>query len=120
MAKLTHQSNFNNAAFGQHGSMHLDDNGGTAVMTCPTGKVFVAITMLEDVTFDASGGLEAHDPSETSGSFGTNITADNDRDGKGDKVTASTTFPKGLTIYGEWTQISVATGKLIAYWGPAN
>jgi hypothetical protein len=114
MAKLTHQSNFNTAAFGQHGSAHLDTLN--TDLTCPTGKVFVAITMLEDTTFNQ---LEAVDNGTTGGSFGSDGT-DNDYDGKGNFVTTSTIFPKGLTIYGEWDTIDIASGKIIAYWGPAN
>ena len=114
MAKLTHQSNFNSVALGQFGSAHLDTTGQD--LTCPAGKVFVAITMLEDTTFTQ---LEAVDNGVASGSFGTDGT-DADYDGKGDYVTTSTTFPKGLTIYGEWDTIDIATGKILAYWGPAN
>ena len=114
MAKLTNQSSFNNAAFGQFGSAHLDTVD--TDLTCPAGRVFVAITMLEDTTFNQ---LEAVDNGTTSGSFGSDGT-DNDYDGKGNYVTTGTTFPKGLTIYGEWDTIDIASGKIIAYWGPAN
>lgn len=114
MAKLTHQSNFNSVALGQFGSAHLDTTGQD--LTCPAGKVFVAITMLEDTTFTQ---LEAVDNAVASGSFGTDGT-DADYDGKGDYVTTSTIFPKGLTIYGEWDTIDIASGKILAYWGPAN
>lgn len=115
MAKLTHQSNFNSVAFGQFGSTHLDSAGND--LTCPAGKVFVAVTMLEDTKFTK---LEAVDNGATSGSFGTDG-ANNDFDGKGDQVAATTVFPKGLTIYGEWDTININTsGKIIAYWGPAN
>ena len=114
MAKLTHQSNFNTAAFGQYGSAHLSATGQD--LTCPSGRVFVAVTMLEDTTFTQ---LEAVDNGATGGSFGTDTGSD-DYDGKGNAVTTSTTFPKGLTIYGEWDTIDIASGKIIAYWGPAN
>ena len=114
MARLTNPGNANQMAFGQYGSAHLDRTGQD--ITCPSGFVFVAITMLEDVTFTQ---LEAVDNGVRSGSFGTDGT-DTDYDGKGDFVTTSTTFPKGLTIYGEWDTIDIASGKIIAYWGPST
>jgi len=108
--------------FGQLGSAF---NDGTAAMTPPTNKVFVAITMLEDCTFDASGGLKA----DTSGAdleyIGTEAAAHDlsvgsetvSSGGGGLQIDASNTFPKGLTIYGRWTEIDPASGSLIAYIG---
>lgn len=113
MAKITNPAAQNKATFGQFGSAHLDTTGQD--LTCPTGFVFIAVTMLEDTTFTQ---LEAVDNSATGGSFGTDGT-DNDYDGKGNFVTTGTTFPKGLTIYGEWDTIDIASGKILAYWGPA-
>ncbi len=110
--------------FGQLGSMF---NDGTAAMTPPTNKVFVAITMLEDCTFDASGGLKADNDSAGAGLeyIGTEAAAHNlsvgsetvSSGGGGLQVDASNTFPKGLTIYGRWTEIDPASGSLIAYIG---
>lgn len=117
MAKLTHQSNFNTASFGQYGSTFLSNS--TNNLEPPTGKVFIAVTMLTNVNFDT---LDAVDPGATSGSFGTNVdTATGDYDGKGNTLTNSTTFPKGLTIYGEWDKINIGSSQqIVAYWGPAN
>jgi len=32
-------------------------------------------------------------------------------------VVDSVTFPKGVTIYGRWTEIDVASGTIVAYQG---
>ena len=117
--------------FGQMGSAF---NDGTAEMTPPTGKVFVAITMLADTTFDTarglvadnddSNGLEyvgtvfardaddaandaAHDESSPTATLGSGGTA----------VAVGDTFPTGMTIYGRWTSINPASGTIIAYIG---
>jgi len=119
--------------FGQLGSVFTDS--ADSPITPPTGKVFVAITFLADtlleitsgtgegLTADATGtanlGLEyvgtavaAHNltvGSETAISGGGGLIMDN-----------ANTFPKGITIYGRWTNIEIGNGKtgaLIAYIG---
>ena len=99
--------------FGQMGSMF---NDGTAAMTPPTNKVFVAITMLTDCTFDSSGGLKADNDSAGAGLeyIGTEAVSSG---GGGLQVDVSNTFPKGVTIYGRWTEIDPAAGTCIAYIG---
>ena len=109
--------------FGQLGSLF---NDGTAACTPPTGKVFVAITMLADTTFDTSAGLVA-DNNTTAGIeyVGTDTAAHNlsvdsetvSSGGGGVVVDVSNTFPKGITIYGRWTKINPASGLIIAYIG---
>lgn len=99
-------------AFGQHGSTHIDGND---LHTPPSGMVYVAVQCLEDTTFTQ---LESEDPTKY---FGTDTPSpDPDTDGVGDKVTTSTTFPKGITIYGRWDKIDLTSGKVIAYHGPAK
>jgi len=116
--------------FGQIGSAF---NDGAALMKPPTGKVFIAITMLADTTFEAHGGLVAQQDSgsgleyistETAG--GVAQTAHDAGDGSettstgsgGLVVDGSNTFPKGVTIYGRWTEIHPASGgPIIAYIG---
>ena len=77
-----------------------------------TDKVFVAITFLADTVFD-SAGLTSDDntmyPNDTVASTGI--------DANGGAVTDSVTFPKGVTIYGRWTSILLASGSCIAYVG---
>jgi len=109
--------------FGQLGSAF---NDGIAAMTPPTGKVFVAITMLADTTFDTSGGLVAdNDGGNGLEYIGTDTAAhdlglspDLGESGIGGVIVdESNTFPKGLTIYGRWTSINPASGSFIAYIG---
>jgi len=116
--------------FGQMGSLF---NDGTAACAPPTGKVFVAITMLEDTTFDTSAGLvadndsgngleyigsvfaregiaandDAHDEASSTATLGSG----------GVEVDVNNTFPKGITIYGRWTSVNPASGSFIAYIG---
>ena len=117
--------------FGQLGSAF---NDGVAAMAPPTGKVFVAITMLENTTFDTSAGLVAdNDDSNGLEYIGTIFARDVDgtaNDAAHDEsasttalgsggvvVDVSNTFPKGVTIYGRWTSINPASGSFIAYIG---
>ena len=111
--------------FGQLGSAF---NDGTAAMTPPTGKVFVAITFLADTTLDSSGGLKADTTYTASGGLeyiGTEAAAHNldvasetaISGGGGLQVDVSNTFPKGVTIYGRWTEIDLASGMIVAYIG---
>jgi len=111
--------------FGQLGSLFLDASGAASP---PTNKVFVAITMLADTIFDASGGLVADTTYTTSEGLeyiGTEAAAHNLGDGSetaisgsgGLQIDASNTFPKGVTIYGRWTEIDITSGMCIAYIG---
>jgi len=110
--------------FGQLGSMFLD---GTAAASPPTGMVFIAITCLTDVTFDTTGGLLADTTNTANGLeyMGTDVAAHNATDGSetvisgsvGLFVDVSNTFPKGISIYGRWTEIDLASGAVVAYLG---
>ena len=120
--------------FGQLGSVF---NDGTAAIKPPTNKVFVAITMLADTTFDSSGGLVSETFLAKVGTGSTTVgdteynyitteaaahdqTAGNASVEKGEtglQIDISNTFPKGVTIYGRWTEIDLASGTIIAYIG---
>lgn len=119
--------------FGQMGSVF---NDGDAVMKPPTGKVFVAITFLANTSFEAHGGLVAQQDSaagleyiSTEDSSGAAQTAHDASDGSETTATGSgglvvdnsQVFPKGLTIYGRWTEIhptaTDSDGGIIAYIG---
>jgi len=109
--------------FGQLGSAF---NDGTGVMTPPTGKVFIAITMLDDCKFNATDGLEAANDSTAGLEYiGTDEAAHNSalspdlgESGVGGlQVDASNTFPAGVTIYGRWNKIKPTEGSIIAYIG---
>jgi len=119
--------------FGQHGSGHLK----TATdMYAPTGKVIVAITMLEDISFHGTNGLVADPAYIGAGSAtvqdgvsyigtGTQFLA-NGEDDDGDTVTSAAIasavkFPAGVTIYGRWTRCKLSTSYthgVIVYYGP--
>ena len=112
--------------FGQLGSMYTTNN--QAAISPPTGKVFVAITMLADTVFDSVGGLIA-DTTNTAIAgleyIGTEVAAHNLSDGSETAISGSeglvvdsVTFPKGVTIYGRWTEIDVSSGGgVVAYIG---
>ena len=118
------KDNVTQYGFGQVGSMF---NDGTAAMTPPTGKVFVAITMLADTTFDTAGGLIAEQDAENGLEYITTVDGSSAGDpahnagsattisGSGGLIVdVSNTFPKGLTIYGRWSEIDLASGSVIA------
>ena len=120
MSNISNTATANQVAFGQLGAVFTTTS--SDAIKPPKGMVFVAITMLSDTTFDSSTGLLAEVPTKH---FNTAVAAgdlDNDSEteaeGSGGKViTSSVTFPKGVTIYGRWTEIDVATGSVIAYVG---
>ena len=99
-----------NASMGQAGSIFLNASN-TDTVTCSTGN-FVAIQFITDTVFNSTNGLIAVEdtlfPNTQSGATGI--------DSDGDAVD-SVTFPAGMTIYGRWTQIILASGKIIAYVG---
>ena len=113
--------------FGQLGSAYTTASSDAIIP--PTGKVFVAITMLADTVFDATGGLIAErEPLNATVTVDRYIGTDqpaNDLvagsettdEGSGGQVVDSVTFPKGVTIYGRWTEIDVNSGKVVAYIG---
>tara|TARA_R100001230_G_C5550889_1_gene78547 strand:- start:159 stop:524 length:366 start_codon:yes stop_codon:yes gene_type:complete len=110
-------------SFGQLGSMFT--NSTSTAISPPTGKVFVAITFLEDTTFDASSGLVADASNVARGlqyvgtaSAAHDIATATVDEGSGGKVVDNTVnFQAGLTIYGRWSAINLSTGAIIAYIG---
>mgnify|MGYP003661212894 FL=1 len=110
--------------FGQLGSMYTAASN--AAISPPTNKVFIAITMVTDTTFDSSAGLVADNDSVGAGLeyIGTEVAAHNASDGSETTSTGSeglvvdsVIFPAGVTIYGRWTEIDIATGSCVAYIG---
>ena len=113
-------------AFGQLGSIHVRGTnavtliGGDDTDATPAGntnritKVFVAITFLEDTTFNTgASGLTPADAQNFPSSDG----ASTDIDANGGVAVDGEVFPKGVTIYGRWTGFQLATGGVIAYVG---
>lgn len=104
--------------FGQLGSVFLDTAANA--ITPPTGRVFVAITFLENTTFDSIGGLVAEDSTvffNTQSAAHSEASATGKNGTGGEQVDVTHTFPKGLTIYGRWTEIDLTSGSIIAYIG---
>ena len=100
-----------NASLGQMGSVFLDQSGTTVTTTKP--RVVVAITALTDCSFsalvsDITEGEGAFIGTAAASSFG------------GDQFDAGNhEIPKGVTIYGRWSSVSVQTTgmKCICYLG---
>ena len=109
-------------AFGQLGSGFVDTAG---EFTPPSGKVIVAITFLADTNL---AGLVAdvsqHDGTPVAGNTGffshTAPVAVIHGSGS-DATNATQKFPKGLTIYGRWTSVTLNSededGGIICYFG---
>ena len=83
---------------------------GSSALTPDTGNVFVAISFLTDTVFDSASGLVAE-------SATTYINTEGIGAGAAGLVVDSVTFPKGVTIYGRWTEIDLASGTIVAYQG---
>jgi hypothetical protein len=108
-------------AFGQLGSGFCDSVG---AFTPPSGKVIVAIQFLAQTTLSAlvadTSGYTAADGSEGEAYF-SHTTAVTANGGGADATDSSQKFPKGLTIYGRWTSVTLsgadADGGIICYFG---
>ena len=109
--------NINDLAKAQLGMSGAIFHNSTDTLTCGVeGYVFVAIHVIAGpVTFNSTSGLVAvdndlHLSTETVG-------ATNKIDAHA--ITLDTiTFDAGTTLYGQWTQIILTGGSIIAYLGP--
>jgi hypothetical protein len=92
MAKLTNTGTHNNASFGQYGGAYA-----TGLVTIPNGQVIVAVTSLDDTT--QVGNADTGYPQ-----MGT------------------VAIPKGVTLYGRWSSMTVAgaSGKAVVYFAPED
>ena len=88
-----------NIGLGQSGAIFEDTTGSNI-----SSKKIVAIQFVDDSAFTTLT------PSDTSSFIGTGT-------GNGQAITTSDTFPAGMTIYGQWTAITLASGTIIAYQG---
>ena len=116
MATLANQSTANQVSFGQLGSVYTKSSN--AEIKPPTGKVFVAITFLEDTTFDSSAGLIAEEATvyiNTADAANDAATADTVEGSGGLQLTDARVFPKGVTVFGRWTEIDLNVGSCVAY-----
>jgi hypothetical protein len=107
--------------FGQLGSGFCDSTG---AFTPPSGKVIVAIQFLADTTLSAlvasTDAYEAADGS-TGVAYFSHTSAVTANGGGADSTDSSTIFPKGLTIFGRWSSVTLsgadADGGIICYYG---
>lgn len=112
MANISNSSVANQVAFGQYGSTYTNTSGN--VVTPPTGLVIVAISFLEDLSLDELTSADSGPATlnNENGGSGTN----------GSAVINATVFPKGMTIYGRWKEVSLVTpgtaSGIIVYFGP--
>ena len=107
------------APLGQAGSVYTAAS--SEEINPPLNQVFVAITMVTDCTFDSVGGLIAEDAEKfintDDAAHDLAAGAETSVEGSGGAVVDSVIFPAGMTIYGRWTEIDVATGSCVAYIG---
>ena len=97
-----------NASLGQGGSALIT---GTTAAVAPSGKTIIAITFLENTQFHADGLVSDDDTlwvNSASASTGT-VTNCATTDGE--------VFAAGVTIYGRWTEVRLASGKVMVYLG---
>ena len=115
------------ASFGQYGSVYLTGDGAQLDLNGATANRFIiAITMIEDVTFQeiqtldgVVGSITTSTDEDASGdAFGaiTNESTDTDMD----TITTSHTFPKGISIYGQWDFAELNSGSCICYLAPVG
>ena len=98
--------------FGQLGSGYLDDTG---ALTPPTGKVIVAITVLDNATKFAL--LTADDAQGNDAAFIGTATQVTGNGANSEPIDTATTFDSGLTIFGRWTACTLGAGSVICYYG---
>ena len=104
------------------GSVCTDGGDSGHAIKPPTGHVFIGFTVLAAATFDATGGLVAEDENayantdHAAGDLAAGSETTIEGSG-GVELDASNSFPAGVTIYGRYTEIDVAGGTIIAYWG---
>ena len=95
--------------FGQMGSGFVDDTG---AFTPPTGKVIVAVQFLADSTISTLTAVNDGDEAY----FGTQTqTANNGANSE--VIDSGNTFPAGITVFGRYSALTLATGSAIAYFG---
>jgi hypothetical protein len=109
-------------AFGQNGSILIN---GSATVTPEAGKHFHAITFITNTVFaNNADGLVSN--STEHGTHATTTSGKSDVDmsfnsvnggelGTGGSATGTITFPAGITIYGKWSQVKLASGVAVAY-----
>ena len=115
------------ASFGQFGSVYLNGDGALLDLNSTTANRFIiAITMLEDVTFEdiqtldgvVSSITDVSDELDVGGSFGA-VTSESTTSDM-DTIATTHVFPKGITIYGKWDYLELNGGSCICYLAPVG
>jgi len=115
------------ASFGQYGSVYLTGDGAQLDLNGATANRFIiAITMIEDVTFQdiqtldgVVGSITTSTDEDASGDAFGAITNESTNTNM-DTITTSHTFPKGITIYGQWDFAELNSGSCICYLAPVG
>jgi len=98
------------------------------VIIPPTGCVFVCITTLAATTFSNTTGLVAESATrwanteDAAGDLASGSETVNEGSG-GEEIVVGDSFPTSINLYGRYTKINIASGKIIAYYahdGSAN
>ena len=93
-----------NLGLGQAGSAYLSD---TSTYTPQSGKVVIAIQVIDDCVFSSATVAESADfTDQDTAEGGTNADA-----------FGTDTFPAGVTIYGRWTAVDLTSGAVMLYMG---
>ena len=95
-----------NASLGQAGALLTNDTSND--IDAPTGSHWVALQVVDDVTFTTL--------TQVSNKWFGSATGATDLDSNGD-TTSGITFPAGMTLYGRWSKFRLAGGSVIAYAG---
>tara|TARA_R110002012_G_scaffold3226_2_gene15045 strand:- start:870 stop:1250 length:381 start_codon:yes stop_codon:yes gene_type:complete len=114
--------------FGQMGSAYLKD---TSAFVPPTGSVIISIQVLDTCDFDlltpdtsgylgASAGASGIAGVGAAAYIGTSTPVGANGTNADVIATDGTeTFTKGTTLFGRWTAVTLASGRIIMYFGPA-
>tara|TARA_R110002033_G_scaffold28819_4_gene64688 strand:+ start:1694 stop:2044 length:351 start_codon:yes stop_codon:yes gene_type:complete len=106
------------AGLGQFGSIYTTDV--TAIVP-PADYIIAGIQFIEDSTFTA---LTVENNTVDSRVYPNTVNAANNSgagsEGTGGQVLDGTTFSAGITIFGRWTGLTLATGTVIAYLAPKH
>ena len=106
-ARLSKTHEADNVSLGQYGSAYFN---GTNTYTPQAGRIVVAIQFTEDSVFSSALVAESTDyTDQDTAEAGTNA-----------DVFGTDTFPQGMTIFGRWTAVDLASGAAMLYLAPAN
>tara|TARA_B110000211_G_scaffold215959_1_gene258603 strand:- start:222 stop:602 length:381 start_codon:yes stop_codon:yes gene_type:complete len=110
------------SAFGQNGSVLINS---TNTVTPKPGAHFNAITFITNTVFaNNADGLVSNTSDHATMTSTTSAFTDvamsfnstnGGQLGVGGSATGTITFPAGITVYGKWSQVKLASGSVVAY-----